>query len=263
MNAKQSAWDFASFLTYLPIEYGQKNLIMNYHSVSDEDLDFYGNISTDLFRSHMKFFSNFNFVDLPKILEVSGQKEIALTFDDGYENFYTDVFPILKEFDAPATVFITPSHIGDQNIDNLMNSHGISSIERTVMMDGEQIRDLIESDIVSVGNHTMTHADLSCSEELNYEIVESKKQIEELFDIHVDRFSYPYGQKDENSLDIVSETHKYGVGEYRKLVESGDNQHDLPRIAGDQSLRNIKWLTSDISHEIRKRYRSFEISKLA
>ena len=35
--------------------------------------------------------------------DIDNRKILLLTFDDGYSNFYTEVFPILKKNDAKAT----------------------------------------------------------------------------------------------------------------------------------------------------------------
>lgn len=266
MSFKQQIWSLASMVTYLPMSYGKQNLIMNYHSVGEGDTDLYGNISIEHFRDHLKFFSNFSVVDLPDVLTESEEKQISLTFDDGFHNFYKNVLPLLREFDMPATVFINPSFIGDRNYQQLISRHGTSNPPEKIMMDHKQTRELVDSDLVTIGNHTMDHIDLSTVEDkevLHEQIVDSKEQIEEEFNTTIERFSYPYGQKNQVALDIVSKSHKYAVGEYRKLVDHRDSRYDLPRIAGDQSLRDIRWLTSDLSHRIRRGYRSFEIPELS
>ncbi len=50
-----------------------------------------------------------------------GQKQlpnnpIILTFDDGYKNCYTNVFPLLLKYDFPATIFLPSDYIGKKEI---------------------------------------------------------------------------------------------------------------------------------------------------
>ncbi|MCK4818805.1 polysaccharide deacetylase family protein, partial [bacterium] len=44
------------------------------------------------------------------------ERAAVVTFDDGYKDNYTNVFPILKKYNIPATVFLTTGHIGTDNL---------------------------------------------------------------------------------------------------------------------------------------------------
>ncbi len=72
-------------------------------------------------------------------------KAIYLTFDAGYENGYTnDILDILKEKEAPATFFCTGNYVRDNR---------------------DIIKRMAEEGHI-VGNHTMTHPDMSAIESL-------------------------------------------------------------------------------------------------
>src|SRR5438874_2136640 len=43
------------------------------------------------------------------------EKKAVLTFDDGFENFYTDAFPLLAESQIPATVFLVTDYCAKTN----------------------------------------------------------------------------------------------------------------------------------------------------
>jgi peptidoglycan/xylan/chitin deacetylase (PgdA/CDA1 family) len=118
------------------------------------------------------------------------EKFVALTFDDGYEDFYTDVFPLLKKYNAKATAYIIVNFIG-----------------RPGFMNEAQIREVIDSGLVEIGSHTMDHYDLtSVSDDVGkYQILESKKELEKRFGISVQSFAYPYGKYVSADLGFVKE----------------------------------------------------------
>lgn len=65
------------------------------------------------------------------------EKNIVLTFDDGYEDMYTYVFPLLKKYNVPAAMYL----IG-------------SEIDKTGYLKSWQIKEMDESGLVELGNHT-------------------------------------------------------------------------------------------------------------
>lgn len=42
-----------------------------------------------------------------------GEKLVGITFDDGYQDFYTNAFPILNRYGYSASVFLPTAYIGD------------------------------------------------------------------------------------------------------------------------------------------------------
>lgn len=88
--------------------------IVMYHAVIRSPLEFYNWCFLDetLFRHQVKYFKrNFDVIPLSVAVERLGNGEISrptavLTFDDGYQNNYDVVFPILREAGLPATIFL-------------------------------------------------------------------------------------------------------------------------------------------------------------
>src|SRR3989344_3041885 len=69
-------------------------------------------ITPQAFRKHLEWLKqNFDIVPLTEMLEERRPRSLALTFDDGYANNYTDAFPILRELGVPATFFVTTDFI--------------------------------------------------------------------------------------------------------------------------------------------------------
>lgn len=115
-------------------------------------------------------------------------KSAILTFDDGYRDFYTDVFPILKKYQVKAVAYIVPNFLDKPN--NLTTW---------------QLKEIASSGLVEIGAHTMDHAYLKglSVRRLQYEVVESKKTLEKLLGIQIVSFAYPYGAFDHEAIDEV------------------------------------------------------------
>lgn len=120
-------------------------------------------------------------------ISISSRSAI-LTFDDGYRDFYTDVFPILKKYQVKATAFVVPNFLDRPN--NLTT---------------RQLKEIGKSGLVEIGAHTMNHAYLKGLplKRVQYEVVESKKTLENLLGTKVVSFAYPYGAFDNDTIDVV------------------------------------------------------------
>lgn len=69
--------------------------------------------------------------------DINDRKILLLTFDDGYSNFYTEIFPILKKNDAKATMFLIGSYI-----------------DRYGYLTSDETYEMANSGLVEIGNHT-------------------------------------------------------------------------------------------------------------
>ncbi len=117
------------------------------------------------------------------------KKPVALTFDDGYRDFYTDVYPILKKYHAKATAYIISGFLGYPN-----------------NMYAWQVKRIADEGLVEIGAHTVNHAWLKGlpQKELVYEVDESKKTLEELIGKPVVSFAYPYGTFDVQAIETLA-----------------------------------------------------------
>ena len=78
-------------------------------------------LSTDSFQKQIEYLSanNFQFLSMDDAIlymkrkkSVENGRPISLTFDNGYQEFYENVFPILTQKEYPATILISPSKVG-------------------------------------------------------------------------------------------------------------------------------------------------------
>lgn len=85
--------------------------VLMYHRVLPGNND--SSIPLNIFKKQLQLLkNNFNIFPLQEVINKNQQNHtVALTFDDGYYDFYTYIFPILKQMGMPATVFVTTDFI--------------------------------------------------------------------------------------------------------------------------------------------------------
>lgn len=221
-----------------------RNAILMYHSL--ENPDFSADLPASKLESDLRFLDetpSVELVDLPEVLSVeSGTRKVAVTFDDGYKNFYSVARPILRKYDAPATVFLNPDFVGDRNRELIEERHTISSDERIVLSDGE-VTELVDDPGIRVGNHTATHPRLATldRDELRAEILGGKSKLEDRYGISVERFCYPYGNLDERVVDVVRRSHDLAVTTVPYTVGPDSSPHELPRVSGNLPGPAMRW----------------------
>lgn len=169
--------------------------IIMYHNIDDASAVSRLSVCPVNFREQIRFLKthNYNVVRLEELPDIMSQgrlprKTIAITFDDGYENNYTRAYPICKEFGIPATIFIVPALIGTEGY-----------------LTWDQVVEMSESGVITIGSHTMTHSWLPDLPEqrLDVEIFDSKRAIESHIRKTISSFSYPLGGFNEHVRDKV------------------------------------------------------------
>jgi peptidoglycan/xylan/chitin deacetylase (PgdA/CDA1 family) len=116
----------SGYTSYLLKRLQEKAVVLIYHRVStDTNTDSGFKMAIDLknFEAQMHYIKE-NMTPLPIDELIRGcmgtaplpNKAVAITFDDGYLDNYTLAYPLLKELDIPATIFITTGYMGSKKI---------------------------------------------------------------------------------------------------------------------------------------------------
>ncbi len=117
-------------------------------------------------------------------------KPIVLTFDDGYRDFYDQVWPVLKQYGlkSSSAVVTTFADKGDQG--------------DLLFMNWNMIRELDRSGMVEIASHTQSHPDLTKTSagQRWAEVSRSKEMIEQKLGHPCAAFVYPSGRYDDATL---------------------------------------------------------------
>jgi peptidoglycan/xylan/chitin deacetylase (PgdA/CDA1 family) len=126
-----------------------------------------------------------------------GTRHVAVTFDDGFRNFYECALPELVKRGIPATMFVITDVIG--------KTFGPAGYAQEVMSQ-EQLRALPEN-LVTIGSHTMTHPLLPSIDldEAKKEIALSRAKLEEQLHRSIVLFSFPYGGFNQKLVETCHE----------------------------------------------------------
>lgn len=186
----------------------------------------------------------FEFVDLDTIVAAANGTEtpekqlVNISFDDGFEDVYTNAYPILKRHHIPFTLYVTtdmPDGKADlwwlqleqmaggdadwfnqvaQQVYSCQGDYGIAMHSITSSktdhslcqqsLSWNQIRLMVSEGLCTVGSHGVSHTALSLLPEKRAfrELTVSKNRLEEMLDVEISHFSYPHSffSKESNQL---------------------------------------------------------------
>ena len=213
--------------------------VLMYHKIGD-DKDNDAVIREDLFREQMKFLKDngYNPLTMDQLYEyvVNGaavpEKPVVLTFDDGYADTYSIVYPLMKEYGFAATVFINPGDVGTR-------------------LTWDQIREMHKNGI-TISNHGFQHIEMGqLSEAKQIEnITKAQEALAKEVGIKDNPwFCYPYGDKNEFTDSASKKAGiKMGMAMKSGWAHTGDNPYNILRVWVGNAV-DIKHFEERISTE--------------
>ena len=197
--------------------------ILSYHEIADstETLDNTYTVSAANFAAQMQWLyeHQYHFVSINDVLahrldhKPLPDKAVLITFDDGYRDNYKNAFPILKEHQMKAMVFLISDYVSTYpnyltwGQAQEMQEHGIE-----------------------FGSHTLNHVELNklpSNDEILHQLKNSKAAIEWHLETPVHFLAYPCGSY---NADVMAATKAAG---YRAAftVQYGPDRADTNRYA--------------------------------
>ncbi|MEZ4617172.1 MAG: polysaccharide deacetylase family protein [Caldilineaceae bacterium] len=161
--------------------------------------------------------------------EVGTAPSYVLTFDDGYRDFYTTVYPLLQRWQLPATLFVNTGFV-DEGIGYPMLSHPQLAVEP---VSWAMLGEMAESGLVTLGAHTHTHPVLTnCAPD---QVVEELAQPLALFRRELgfvpDHFCYPQARWNPQVEALVQRYYATAViGEGRWATATTFAPYRIPRL---------------------------------
>ena len=215
--------------------------ILMYHMVSShkKNAKFNGlRVEPLKFEKQIKYLkeNGWTFFTMSELIEKKDElpfKSVAITFDDGYEDNFTNAYPILKKYDAKATIYVVVDRHDREWSSKRKKKNSDGELKFEPKLKDEQIKELINSNLIEIGSHTMTHDNLLnlSSEKKVFEIQNSKIELENRFNISCKSFCYPFGLYDEKDVEIVKNSGYINATTTSKGIDSLDNNiFELKRI---------------------------------
>jgi peptidoglycan/xylan/chitin deacetylase (PgdA/CDA1 family) len=213
-------------------------LVLCYHGVAPGSL--HGEVTPDALRAQLSVLAKrryrwTTFTDA--VIGTEPGRVAAVTFDDGIASAVEHGLPVLEEFGAPGTMFLTVEMLG---WGGRIDAVGAARLAERGW---------------EVGSHTMTHAVLTNVDDrtLDGELSESKRELEQLTGRPCTAVSYPTGRCDVR-VAAAAESAGYLAGAgLEGAVDAPLGPLTWPRVGvrGDDSLRVFRVKTSRAVRRVR------------
>ena len=201
--------------------------------------------------------------DLDTLLANDAKNGIAITFDDGMKSVYETALPILREYQAPAHVFLATGVIGG-GCEWPQQPATTPSFE---MLNWQEVEALHLAG-VRVECHTHTHPDMRSL--TRDQIAEECGKANEIITSRLGRkpryFAYPFGYHNRLARDVVRGSYSGSVTTELRMLGVDEDAAALPRLdayyfRSRQSIRLIDSLAMRLTLALRSKMRTLRGSQ--
>lgn len=170
--------------------------ILMYHSISDRDPSNTLLVSPSQFDNEMSWlhdngFTSLSLEELYYSLTTGNvpQKPVVITFDDGYDDNYTNAYPILQKYGLIGNFFVITDYIGT----------------KPGFMNVDMLKEMYSNGMV-IESHTSNHQELkNISDEAKISSIKNAQSfLKDNLSINSKFICYPVGRYDESTKNIVS-----------------------------------------------------------
>ncbi len=228
------------------VEIPSKVKILIYHSIApvpntkESSMALHYRIMPETFQAQMQYLKDHGYRTITLGALVSeinhnispSDKEVVLTFDDGWESQYVYAVPILEKFGYTATFGIITKNVGPATMDTATESNSMG-----LKMNWVQIKDL-QIHGFEVASHSETHPLLTTvtDKQLANEISGSKEKLEKQLGTPVTTFIYPYYNYNARVMKAVEDAGYLGA---RAGYNVFKNSHShLYELDGQEVINN-------------------------
>ena len=153
------------------------------------------------------------------------ERTVVLSFDDGYEDFYTQAMPLLSKYEFTATLFMTSGWVKE------------AKPAGPPMVSWAQLSDIARAGI-EVGAHSATHPQLDQLDggRLTQELFDSKKELEDHLGVEVPGLAYPFGYSSGVVRRMAREAgYAYSYAVDNRTAAAGSDLFAIPRLTVKRS----------------------------
>ena len=195
------------------------------------------NIRMDVFLKHIQLIKDLNYdfihpnefkkkFDIPK-----ERKKILLTIDDGFQSFYEEAWPYLKENQIPFILFVSTEPVKNNGY-----------------MTWNQIKEIDNASFAVIGHHSHSHEYLieKSDKEFVEDIEKANKIFKEKLGYIPELFSYPFGEYSEFMRNYISKNFTFAFGQHSGVIDLNKEKFQLPRFPINENYGEMKRFTSII-----------------
>jgi peptidoglycan/xylan/chitin deacetylase (PgdA/CDA1 family) len=237
------------------VYYKDQVAVLMYHHIHDQDQSS-STITTELFQKQLQELraKSYHFISLSEFKQFMDgaavpDNAILVTFDDGYQSFYTHAYPILANMQIPAVNFIITETLANplaSYIPYVSNEQITAMTHSPNHMDTQCHTDSLHTKLPSGKAALIGRLDLNGTQETDeqykhrilQDTTSCRDKLSKLGDKPVDSYAYPYGIWNKQASELIHEAGiRYAFTISPQMATRSADRLQIPRInAGSPNI---------------------------